>query len=147
MKFTWGTGIAITLIAFVLTMSFAVYKVMTQDFDLVTSDYYEQELVYQDKIDQKENALALGEPAKMKLTEGGLVLSLPAVLKGKYGHLELQMYCVNNEDLDFMLTKERWQVEDLTLKHQNIGSGKWIAKLTFKGEEKTFYFEPEIHLP
>lgn len=147
MKFTWGTGIALTLTAFVLAMAFAVYKVMQQDFDLVTSDYYEQELIYQEKIDQKSNALALGEKVKLKISEEGLLIQMPAKLKGHPGDLQVQMYCVTDDELDFEFSKEHWDVEDLFIKHENLQSGKWIAKITFTDSEKAYYFEPEIYLP
>lgn len=147
MKFTWGTGIALTLIAFVLAMAFAVYKVMQQDFDLVTSDYYEQELIYQEKIDQKTNALALGELAELKLSEEGLLIVMPSKLKGQSGDLHIQMYCVTDDELDFEFNKDKWDVEDFFIKHENLQSGKWIAKITFTDSEKAYYFEPEVFLP
>lgn len=147
MKFTWGTGIALTLIAFILAMAFAMYKVMQQDFDLVTTDYYEAELVYQKKIDQTENALALGQPASIKIADEGVLIGLPALLTGKTGALEIEMYCVTDEERDFRVTKENWPVKDLFIKHQNLGTGKWIAKITFSDEDRTYYFEPEIYLP
>ena len=147
MKFTWGTGIALTLIVFVLTMAFAVYKVMQQDFDLVTSDYYEEELVYQKKIDQQENALALGEPAKITVLQDGLSITLPEKLQGQSGDLKIEMYCVTNEDLDFSIVKNQWSAADLQVKHENLGTGKWIAKITFSLPDIAYYFEPEIYLP
>lgn len=147
MKFTWGTGIALTLIAFVLAMAFAVYKVMQQDFDLVTSDYYEQELIYQEKIDQKSNALALGEVVTLKPSDEGLLITMPSKLKGHSGDLHIQMYCVTDDELDFEFSKEKWDVEDIFIKHENLQSGKWIAKITFSDSDKAYYFEPEIFLP
>lgn len=147
MKFTWGTGIALTLGAFVLTMAFAVYKVMQQDFDLVTSDYYEKELVYQEKIDQKSNALALGERALLKASEEGILVILPSALKGTQGNLNIEMYCVTDEDLDFTVDMPSWQVDDLFIKHQNLQTGKWIAKITYHNNDKGYFFEPEIYLP
>jgi hypothetical protein len=147
MKFTWGTGITLTLIGFVMAMAFAVYKVMQEDFDLVTSDYYEQELIYQKKIDQKSNALALGEVVALKFSEEGLFIKMPSKLKGRLGDLHIQMYCVTDDELDFEFSKETWDVEDILIKHKNLQSGKWIAKITFSDGEKAYYFEPEIFLP
>ena len=39
-------------LAFVAGMGFLVFKASNQEFDLVTKDYYEQELKYQQVIDQ-----------------------------------------------------------------------------------------------
>lgn len=147
MKFTWGTGIALTLTAFVLAMAFAVYKVMQQDYDLVTTDYYEQELIYQQKIDQKNNALSLGEAVKLEPTVEGVFIGMPEKLKGQVGDLEIEMYCVTDDELDFLVSEPGWTADDLSVKHSNLKSGKWIAKITFIVGETGYYFEPDIYLP
>ena len=56
MKWNWGTGIAITLVLFIGLMSFMVFKSTQQRFDLVSENYYEEELNYQEVIDQKRNS-------------------------------------------------------------------------------------------
>ena len=56
MKFNWGTGIAIGYTTFVVFIGVMVYKAFGEDFDLVTEDYYAQEIKFQDKIDSKARA-------------------------------------------------------------------------------------------
>ena len=146
MKFNWGTGIAITLTVFILAMAFAVYKAVQQDFDLVTTDYYEEELKYQEKIDQKENALSLGETIKLKAAEGGILMLIPEKLKGQEGILDVEMYCVTDDEKDFRIDKPKWSAQDLLIEHEHLNSGRWIAKVTFTDSEKKYYFEPEIFL-
>ena len=59
MKFNWGPGIAIGYTTFVLFIGFMVYKAFGEDFELVTEDYYAQEIKFQDKIDSKARARKL----------------------------------------------------------------------------------------
>ncbi len=50
----WGVGIAIVYILFVLGMLTLVFKSRSQKIDLVTENYYQQELAYQEEIDAKQ---------------------------------------------------------------------------------------------
>ncbi len=46
MKFTWGTGIFIFLILFLLAAAFFIGFAMRQDVNLVHEDYYERGVEY-----------------------------------------------------------------------------------------------------
>ncbi|MCB9190933.1 MAG: FixH family protein [Flavobacteriales bacterium] len=52
----WGTRITLFYGSFVAFMLFMVVMAVQQDFDLVADNYYEQEIAYQDRIDQMNNA-------------------------------------------------------------------------------------------
>ena len=79
----WGKGLALALGIFALGMGFTVYKVITlQGHDLVTEDYYAQEIAFQDKIDQTKRGLMLEDKAQLHLSDGQLVLHLPDDLEG-----------------------------------------------------------------
>ena len=61
MKFTWGHGIVVALglfISFILYLIF-VFPIGKQNSELVTENYYEDELSYQKVIDAKNNAETL----------------------------------------------------------------------------------------
>ncbi len=147
MKFNWGTGIAIVLGLFAISMGYAVYKAVQQDYDLVTTDYYAEELVYQKRIDEKRNALHLGEEARLQLSEAGLMIHMPEALKGKMSSARVEMYCVTEADNDFSLQKEEWQVANLAIPAAKLSSGKWVAKITVYIEDVGYYFDPEITIP
>ena len=66
MKLSWGYKITLVYIAFVAGMGFLVFKASSQKFDLVTKDYYEQELKYQQVIDQAANSSRLSEPVTIE---------------------------------------------------------------------------------
>ncbi len=133
--------------AFAISMGYAVYKAVQQDYDLVTTDYYAEELVYQDRIDQMNNANALGEKLELKLSEAGLLLQMPSGLKGKTAEARVEMYCVTEADNDFTLEKDDWQVADLAIPREKLASGRWTAKVTLKIDGKGYYFDPQILVP
>jgi hypothetical protein len=51
-KLNWGTGIVITIIVFPLISFAMIFHFMNQKVDLVTDNYYEKTLVYQNQIDE-----------------------------------------------------------------------------------------------
>lgn len=62
-NFTWGHGVIVALgcfIAFILFMIF-IFPNGQQNSELITDDYYEEELAYQNVIDAKNNADKLTE--------------------------------------------------------------------------------------
>lgn len=147
MKFNWGTGIAIVLGLFAISMGYAVYKAVQQDYDLVTTDYYTEELAYQKRIDQKSNALRLNEEVKLTLSEAGLHIAMPPSLKDKEATGRIEMYCITEADNDFTLEKEAWIVTDLAIPANKLPSGRWTAKVTLHVDDKGYYFDPEIQIP
>ena len=62
-KFTWGHGVVIALLvfmAFILSMLF-LFPNGQKNSEMVTDNYYEEELKYQDVIDAKKRADNLEE--------------------------------------------------------------------------------------
>ena len=56
---SWGYKILGVYLVFVTGIVFLVIKSSNQKVDLVTKDYYEQELMYQDKINETARASKL----------------------------------------------------------------------------------------
>lgn len=75
-KFHWGHGVIIYFSAFVIFMVVMVVMASKQDFDLVTDDYYAQEIAYQKDIDARHNNAALAQPATISLDEKAKILAV-----------------------------------------------------------------------
>ena len=80
---SWGYKIMFVYIAFVAGIGFLIFKASNQEFDLVTKDYYEQELKYQQVIDQSANASRLSMPLYIEKKEAELKISFPDEMKNK----------------------------------------------------------------
>jgi hypothetical protein len=146
MKFNWGTGIAITLILFATLMGFMVYQAMQQDFDLVSDNYYQEELAYQSIIEHKANGMKLTHKARLMRTEEAIYLMLPEDLDGKAKDIEVLMYHEQEDENDFRFALEATTQNNFKVPFTSFAEGKWIAKVHVKSEEVPYYFEPEIHL-
>ena len=146
MKINWGTGIAITLALFALGMGYGVYKAMNTRHDLVTTDYYQQELAYQHTIDGKRNARELAGACQLSVEEDKIYLNFPAELKGKRANLALTMYFPTSAARDFEMEQENWTIHKLEIPTDQLSAGKWIAKIKLEVADISYYFEPTIVL-
>lgn len=82
MRFNWGHGIATFFVIFVAIMLSVLFYSRTKTEDLVTENYYDEELKYQDRIDEIHQAAAVGE-LKIEESEGNLWIGLPDSLIDK----------------------------------------------------------------
>lgn len=144
MKINWGTGLALTLGIFALGMAYAVYQAMNQNHDLVTKDYYQQELAYQSTIDGKRNARKLEGNCLLRVESQELILNFPEEIKGQKGDLEVLMYYPTAAEQDFKLEYQDWSVDNLEIPGEKLKAGKWIAKVRLTIGETSYYFEPQI---
>ena len=58
----WGRSLILVFIVFAAFMGYLVYRASGTHFDLVSKEYYKDELRYQDKIDGFRNAAAMIQP-------------------------------------------------------------------------------------
>lgn len=144
MKINWGTKIAIFYISFVLFILAMVYMAFGEKYDLVTEDYYQQELEFQDKIDKSANAFALDEKLKIVIKSGSVILKFPSSLKETSG--TINFFRPSDSKADF--------TEDINLNDGNqsisiekFTKGKYIVKTEWKNEGTEFFQEDVIFIP
>ena len=102
-KFNWGHGIFIVLTMFILFILTIVYKTLVQpeyDHKLVSEQYYNDEIHFQQEIDQTKNASALIKNVKLMKSEKGIHIVFPDIFEAEKikGVVDLQR--ANDSKLD-----------------------------------------------
>ncbi|MBL8000704.1 MAG: FixH family protein [Flavobacteriales bacterium] len=82
MKLNWGHGIFAALALFIGMMAWFMVRAINNPEELVTEDYYKEELRYQERIDGKGMAAAAGEPVRCEAGTGRVDVIFPAAVKG-----------------------------------------------------------------
>jgi hypothetical protein len=100
MKFNWGYKIAAVYLVFVAGMMYLVVQSSRQQVDLVTPDYYAQELKYQDRIDESQRADALSEQLQYSIDNNVLSIKFPSEFMGKPITGTVLLYCPANKEND-----------------------------------------------
>ena len=83
MNINWGHKIILVFVLFVSLIATLVYKSIHTNFELVTKEYYKDELVYQQVIDGTNNANKLGGVTTVSSDEQFVNITLPAEMKNQ----------------------------------------------------------------
>ena len=131
-------------IAFVAGIGFLIFKASNQEFDLVTKDYYEQELKYQQVIDQSANASRLSMPLNIEKKEAELKISFPDEMKNKKKLVDFYLYYAADAKRDFRRSFELNENE--LAQALPVGmKGMYELKLTWETEGVKYYHEQKIY--
>ena len=137
---SWGYKIMFVYIAFVAGIGFLIFKASNQEFDLVTKDYYEQELKYQQVIDQSANASRLSMPLYIEKKEAELKISFPDEMKNKKKLVDFYLYYAADAKRDFRRSFELNENE--LAQALPVGmKGMYELKLTWETEGVKYYHE------
>jgi hypothetical protein len=101
----WGNKILIGFSAFVVGIGTMVYIAMKQTNEMVDSNYYEKELLYQAKIDASKNLVALNEKLKVMDSAGFIMVKFPAasINNNPVGHIECLRSSEQKRDVNVSL--------------------------------------------
>lgn len=146
MKLNWGHKILVVFIAFVAMMVTLVYKSIKTDFDLVSKEYYKDELAFQEVIDGKNNALALSTPSNVSIENKELVIQLPAEMKNTNLKGSIWFYCPVDasfdKKMDLITDKNAKQLIALS----DFQPANYIVKLQWNADGKKYYAEQSIRI-
>lgn len=146
MKLNWGTGIVISIIAF---MSFIMYFVITMstkqgyNHDLVTEKYYQKELDFQQNIEATKNAKRLKNNLTVTKSKEGLTINFPKdfdynKIKGK-----MFLYRPSNKQLDFEIPLSLSNTNLLVPENRLLG-GRWNITISWQYKGKNYLFKEEL---
>ena len=147
MKFNWGTGIVLAFIGFI---SFIMYFIITMninnkyDHDLVSEDYYADELKYQNDIDKLKNSESLEENISYQKTNEGLLIKFPKTLQHKNITGKLFLYRPSNKQLDFETTISLSNPY-LLIPDKRLVDGRWNIKIDWQYNGISYLFKESIN--
>lgn len=146
MKFNWGTGIVLAFIGFI---SFIMYFVITMstdkkyDYDLVTENYYGQELEFQHEIDKQNNANTLEKNVSWKQTQDGILITFPETLDFNNITGKVFLYRPSNKHLDFE-TPISLSNHNLLIPDKRLLGGRWNIKVDWQYKGNSYLYKKEI---
>jgi len=142
----WGTGIVLAFVAFISFILFFVIRMSTDtraDHDLVTKEYYQKELAYQQEIDAEKNARSLGADIQIERTADGLRITLPKTLQNINSIGTMSLYRPSNKHLDFDLPI-RLSKTHLLIPDKRLLDGRWDIKIQVEHEGVNYLFKERI---
>lgn len=137
----WGNRLLLVFIVFGLGMSYLAYRAMNTDFELVESDYYKQELGYQQVIDGTAKANKLSSAIQLVQSGDGIVLQLPAEMNNKKIEGDIWFYCAYDSKKDRKLSIETDTNGKQLLKESVVEPGNYTVKINWKDDQNKYYTE------
>jgi hypothetical protein len=131
-----------------LLIATAAFVRMSQSHkvDLVSPDYYEQEVKFQDQIDRLNRTAGLGSELGIALDDATQVLriQLPRPHGGRSPSGSVALYRPAEAELDrrFPLQTDALGVQSMDL--TGIASGLWRVRVSWKVEQEEFFGETNI---
>lgn len=146
MKFNWGTGIVVTIIAFIAFIMYFVITMSTDNtysHDLVTDKYYQAELNYQQEIDAEKNAKSLKEKVTIEKNSKGLKINFPENFIPKNIKGKVFLYRPSNKQLDFEIPISISK-SYLLVPEQRLVDGRWNMKIFWKHKNTNYLIKKEL---
>ena len=139
MNFNWGHGIFLTIVGFMLFMSFMVYQCFQLNVDLVSDDYYAKEIAFQGQIDKEANANELAQPVTWNVENEQLKVVFPAVQQGKELTGTIHFFRPSHDayDTTFAIQVNPENVQYLPLEAFRVG--KYEIQLEWKVDDNAYY--------
>ncbi len=146
LKFSWGTGIVLSFVAFIIFILYFVYLASTDNkanHDLVTREYYKKELAYQKEIDAEQNALEYAKATAITKTEEGLQITFPENLGFKDIEGKVSLYRPSNQRLDFDLPVSLSNTH-LLIPDKQLLDGRWDIRISWSANDRDYLIKKSI---
>lgn len=138
MKFNWGHGIFIFIVIFMVGFGYVFIRSIDKGYhhELVKTNYYEDELKYQDVIDQKQNAVDDHKSIQFSNHENGVLLTF-ADSGVKVGQIDLMRN--SNKDLDKTI---KFKAKESYVIPKGLAiPGNYTVKVIWEQEGKSYRIE------
>ncbi|MGE0567389.1 MAG: FixH family protein [Bacteroidia bacterium] len=141
----FGVKIVAFYLGFVALIITLVVLSFKQDVDLVATDYYAQELKYQDRIDATNNANSLGTSIEHMVNAKGVTLKInPDILTSDFEG-SVYFYRPSDSDKDLKL-KLAFEEYEFIVPQSKLTKGHYKMQLHWKSGGKNYYKEEVINI-
>ena len=140
----WGYKLLVVFAAFGAMMSYMVYRCVKTPVNLVSTEYYRDELAYQDVIDGRKKADALS--GKIELRQEGSFISFrfPAEIRGLKSDGTIRFYCpadaAKDRNVALSLNPDGTQL----VSTRAISPGHYVVKISWESNHSRYYIEEPL---
>jgi hypothetical protein len=140
----WGKSIILAFVLFAVFIGVLVFVCVRQDINLVSKDYYQEELAYQQQIDRLNNTRGL--EAKPVMNVRGNVLEIQFNQFGNMEQGELKLFRPSDVRFDKLFTLQSSAETLQRLDVSALPRGMYRAKMKWSMKGKEYFFEDVISL-
>jgi hypothetical protein len=146
MNFDWGKKIAALYIGFVVLVVGMVIFAMTKNTDLVSDNYYEKEIKYQEQIDKEKRTKELPEQVKIEYLGSYVSVKFPQTYNSKDIKGSILFYRPSEASRDFRLNIEPDENGEQKILTNKFSKGIWKVQISWKMNGTEYYNESSIRI-
>ena len=144
MWLNWGHKLILVFLAFGTMMTYMVYRSTKTNYDLVSAEYYKDEIAYQQVIDGAARANNLS--GKVSVSQAGTVITIrfPGEMKNSLLKGSALFYCSFDarRDKKILLNTGPDAVQEID--SRLFVPGRYILKLSWRSHAEQYYSEQTI---
>ncbi len=140
----FGKWIVVSFISFALFIGVLVLVCVRQDLNLVSKNYYQEELVHGEKMEQIRNTNLLGEQPDIKVNGNQIELKFNRMQEVENGQILFMR--PSDADLDQVFKVVPNQGTVLRFDANDFEAGQYRARFKWTMEQKDYFFEKIIVL-
>ena len=144
-KLNWGVGAFSLFGAFVLMMLSFVYITLQQNIDLVTEDYYEKEVDFDNLQREKANAIRLPEQVTWLIENDQFVITIPNDSSPSH-RVSVVFYKTSDKSLDRKYEFKQTSDSKLHVPLQDLAQGMYQLQVRWTTEKSKYYHEEGISI-
>ncbi len=147
-KSRWGIGIAVAYSVFFLAMVSMVIASRFQRSDLVTRDYYEQEIRYQEQVDRLARTAAHGHALDIRFDTAlnAVIVQFPTTVAGSNVSGKIALFRPANAAYDKTFDISIDAANRQILSCDRLPRGMWRIKIAWRIDSEEYYTEEIVHL-
>jgi hypothetical protein len=142
---TWGNKLLLVFVGFAVLIGTLVYKCMQQNFELVSKDYYNDELRYQDKIDGVQNANKISS-IQIAQTSEEVSIQLPKELNGLVTTGQVWFYCARSASNDRKILLAIDEDGITKISKSKLARTNYQVKVSWQTGSDKFYNEQSLEV-
>jgi hypothetical protein len=143
-KLDWGTGVAAGIILFVLLTATLVAIAMSNRVDLVTDQYYDRGIAYQERINSLRRTAARDEKPLVSISPDDLVIEFPRQSSDATPAGTITMYRPADKTRDVVL---RVDPDSAGIQHigtRSLDRGLWKLQISWHEADQDYYTEQPV---
>lgn len=139
---SWGKGIILVFAVFMFGIGFLVYKSMTKNIELVSENYYEKSLKYDEQINKINNTNSLKDGIKIEYNGNQIIINYPADKNNITG--EISFYKPSDAKDDFKANVEQGSDMRQVINTEKLPKGLWKIQINWVMDGKDYFNEEKV---
>lgn len=145
-KLSWGHGVIIALGSFIIFILFMIliFPLGKQNAEMISDNYYEEELAYQDVIDAKNNASRLEVTPIFTQDTKGIKLHFPSERRVENKEVSFILFRTDDSNLDIHKTERLDGTNSMLIPANVLKPGSYTLKTKWKENNQSYQIDYDV---